>query len=111
AYSLYQQEVIYERHRHRYEFNNAYRSLLIDTGYVVSGTSPDGRLIEIIELREHPFFIATQFHPEFCSRPNSSHPLFLGFVKAAVNHHSTHLIQTNEDELPISPGQLRVSSP
>ncbi len=91
AASLYQQEVIYERHRHRYEFNNAFRSLFLETGYVISGTSPDGRLVEMIELTGHPFFIATQFHPEFRSRPNNSHPLFLGFVKAAVDHHEFHL--------------------
>jgi CTP synthase len=84
ASSLYQEEVVYERHRHRYEFNNAYRNLFLDTGYVVSGTSPDGRLAEIIELPQHRFFIATQFHPEFCSRPNSPHPLFKGFVEAAM---------------------------
>jgi len=83
AYSLYQNEVIYERHRHRYEFNNTYRSLLVETGYEISGTSPDGRLVEIIEMPNHPFFIATQFHPEFRSRPNHPHPLFLGLVKAA----------------------------
>jgi CTP synthase len=80
---LYQQEVIYERHRHRYEFNNAYRNLLLETGYAISGTSPDSRLVEIIELPSHPFFIATQFHPEFQSRPNSPHPLFLGLIQAA----------------------------
>ncbi|MEA5509659.1 CTP synthase [Crocosphaera sp. UHCC 0190] len=91
AASLYQQEVIYERHRHRYEFNNAYRNLLLETGYMVSGTSPDGRLVEIIELPSHPFFIATQFHPEFRSRPNCAHPLFLGFVKAAVEHDATNI--------------------
>lgn len=84
AYTLYQQEVIYERHRHRYEFNNAYRSLFLETGYTISGTSPDSRLVEIIEFQDHPFFIGTQFHPEFRSRPSSSHPLFLGFVKAAL---------------------------
>lgn len=92
AFSLYQQEVIYERHRHRYEFNNAYRSLFLDTGYVISGTSPDGRLVEIIELPEHPFFVATQFHPEFRSRPSSSHPLFLGFVKAAKEKFAVNLV-------------------
>lgn len=81
AYSLYQQEVIYERHRHRYEFNNAYRNQFLETDYRISGTSPDGRLVEIIELVNHPFFIASQFHPEFLSRPNKPHPLFLGFVK------------------------------
>lgn len=96
AFSLYQKEVIYERHRHRYEFNNAYRSLFIETGYEISGTSPDGRLVEIIEMPEHPFFIATQFHPEFRSRPNNPHPLFLGFVQAAFNK-SNH-----SDELPIT---------
>ncbi len=84
AFSLYQDEVVYERHRHRYEFNNAYRNLFLDTGYVISGTSPDGRLVEMIELPNHPFFIATQFHPEFRSRPSTPHPLFQGFVQAAI---------------------------
>jgi CTP synthase len=88
AFSLYQEEVIYERHRHRYEFNNAYRNLFLETGYEISGTSPDGRLVEIIELPNHPFFVATQFHPEFRSRPNQPHPLFLGFVRAALNRHT-----------------------
>jgi len=84
ARRLYDQEVIYERHRHRYEFNNAYRSHFTESGYVVSGTSPDGRLVEIIELTDHPFFIASQFHPEFQSRPSSPHPLFLGLIQAAL---------------------------
>ncbi len=83
ALMLYKEEVIYERHRHRYEFNNAYRNLFLDTGYAISGTSPDGRLVEMIELPEHPFFIATQFHPEFSSRPSAPHPLFQGFVQAS----------------------------
>ncbi|MFN7516135.1 MAG: CTP synthase, partial [Dolichospermum sp.] len=83
AFQLYQEEVIYERHRHRYEFNNVYRSQLLDSGYLVSGTSPDGRLVEIVEYSQHPFFIACQFHPEFQSRPNAPHPLFKGFVTAA----------------------------
>jgi CTP synthase len=78
------QEVIYERHRHRYEFNNQYRPLFVENGYVVSGTSPNGRLVEIIELPNHPFFIACQFHPEFQSRPSAPHPLFLGFMQAAT---------------------------
>lgn len=85
AYQLYQQEVVYERHRHRYEFNNAYRNLFLESGYQISGTSPDGRLVEMVELPNHPFFIATQFHPEFQSRPNTPHPLFQGLVKAASN--------------------------
>ena len=100
AYSLYQNEVIYERHRHRYEFNNAYRSLLLETGYQISGTSPDGRLVEIIEMPNHPFFIATQFHPEFRSRPNNPHPLFLGLVRAALARNNT-----------FEPKQVPVSSP
>ncbi|MEG3850240.1 CTP synthase [Microcoleus sp. herbarium7] len=83
AFKLYQKEVIYERHRHRYEFNNAYRNLFLESGYAVSGTSPDGRLVEMIELPNHPFFIASQFHPEFQSRPSAPHPLFQGFVQAA----------------------------
>lgn len=90
AFQLYQEEVIYERHRHRYEFNNVYRSQLLDSGYLVSGTSPDGRLVEIVEYSQHPFFIACQFHPEFQSRPNAPHPLFKGFITAAISQtHST----------------------
>ena len=95
AFALYGQEVIYERHRHRYEFNNAYRSLFLETGYTISGTSPDGRLVEIIEFSNHPFFIASQFHPEFRSRPNNAHPLFLGFIKAALEHKHENIIPEN----------------
>jgi CTP synthase len=84
AAKLYGEAIIYERHRHRYEFNNAYRSLFLDSGYIISGVSPDNRLVEIIELPSHPFFIATQFHPEFRSRPNRPHPLFLGLIEAAL---------------------------
>jgi len=90
ANRLYQQEVIYERHRHRYEFNNAYRTLLLESGYVISGTSPDGRLVEMIEYPHHPFFIASQFHPEFQSRPSAPHPLFLGFIKASCGQPDTN---------------------
>ncbi|MGK7891066.1 MAG: CTP synthase [Leptolyngbyaceae cyanobacterium] len=89
AASLYQTEVVYERHRHRYEFNNTYRNLFLETGFVVSGTSPDNRLVEIIELPSHPFFIATQFHPEFQSRPSAPHPLFDGLLKASLAHDQT----------------------
>ena len=81
--SLYNEEVVYERHRHRYEFNNSYRTLLMESGYVISGTSPDGRLVELIELKNHPFFIACQYHPEFLSRPGKPHPLFGGLIQAA----------------------------
>jgi CTP synthase len=84
AERLYGDEVIYERHRHRYEFNNQYRTPFTDSGYEISGTSPDGRLVEIIEYKDHPFFIACQFHPEFLSRPNRPHPLFRGLMEAAI---------------------------
>jgi CTP synthase len=82
AKSLYNQDLILERHRHRYEFNNDYRKLLTDNGLVVSGVNPDRNLVEIIEIKDHPFFVASQFHPEFKSRPNRSHPLFQGFINA-----------------------------
>ncbi len=77
-------EIIYERHRHRYEVSNELRPILEKAGLVISGTSPDGRLVEIIELKDHPYFEATQAHPEFKSRPNRPHPLFLGFIEAAL---------------------------
>ena len=75
---------IQERHRHRYEFNNDYRDLLVDAGLTLSGTSPDGRLVETAELTDRPFHVGVQYHPEFKSRPNKPHPLFLGFVKASL---------------------------
>ena len=86
AYALYGEAVIQERHRHRYEINNAYRKELQGAGLTLSGLSPDGRIVEMIELRSHPFFLATQAHPELKSRPNRPHPLFRGFVAAALEH-------------------------
>ena len=82
--SLYGQEHISERHRHRYEVNNAYREALSKAGLCLSGLSPDGHLVETIELTDETFFIGVQFHPEFKSRPNKPHPLFLGFIKASM---------------------------
>ena len=84
AADAYGQEVIYERHRHRFEVNNRYRPTLEQAGMLLSGQSPDGRLVEIVELKDHPWFVATQFHPEFKSRPERPHPLFDGFVAAAL---------------------------
>lgn len=81
ASELYQESIIYERHRHRYEFNNAYRDRFLGDGYKISGVSPDGRLVEMIELPSHPYFIASQFHPEFRSRPSHPHPLFQGLIR------------------------------
>ena len=87
AYKLYGEETIHERHRHRYEFNNDYRKVLTENGMMLSGISPDGRIVEMVELPDHPFFIGTQAHPELKSRPNRPHPLFRGFVEAAVAKH------------------------
>jgi CTP synthase len=84
AAEAYGEEVIYERHRHRFEVSNEYRDALEQTGMLLSGQSPDGRLVEIVELRDHPWFVASQFHPEFKSRPDRPHPLFIGFVHAAM---------------------------
>jgi CTP synthase len=83
AAMAYGQSLVYERHRHRYEFNNEYRAILEEAGMVYSGLSPDGRLVEICELADHPWMVSCQFHPEFGSRPNRPHPLFCGFVAAA----------------------------
>ncbi|MEE9207114.1 MAG: CTP synthase [Gemmatimonadota bacterium] len=82
--TLYDEPIISERHRHRYEVNNAYRSVFEENGMMIAGLSPDGTLVEIIELPEHPFFVATQFHPELKSRPTRPHPLFAAFVAAAL---------------------------
>jgi CTP synthase len=86
AAEAYQVELVQERHRHRFELNNAYREVLARNGMVFSGISPDGRLVEIAEIEDHPFMVATQFHPEFLSRPNRPHPLFLGFLAAVREH-------------------------
>ena len=86
AHQLYGLSEINERHRHRYEFNMKYRDEMEKYGLVISGTSPDGTLAEVIELRSHPWFIACQFHPEFRSRPRAPHPLFKGFIAAALGH-------------------------
>ena len=84
AYQLYGEETIHERHRHRYEVNNDYRTVLQENGMMLSGISPDGRIVEMIEIPSHPWFIATQAHPELKSRPNRPHPLFRGFVEASL---------------------------
>ena len=86
AAQAYGEEVIYERHRHRFEVSNQYRDALEQNGMLLSGQSPDGRLVEIVELKDHPWYVASQFHPEFRSRPDRPHPLFTGFVKAAIEN-------------------------
>jgi CTP synthase len=103
AQKAYGEEIVYERHRHRFEFNNEYRELMGDAGMVFSGLSPNGRLVEIIELADHPWFVASQFHPEFRSRPNRAHPLFREFVRAAF-------LQTG-DQMELRPSELLEETP
>jgi len=98
AARAYGTDVVYERHRHRYEFNNHFRQPLEQAGLVPSGLSPDGRLVEITELRDHPWMLACQFHPEFKSRPDSPHPLFLGFIGAARET----LVEGAQTSLPLN---------
>jgi CTP synthase len=85
AFSSYKKPLIYERHRHRYEFNTHYQSLFASKGMKFSGICADGELVEIIEFGQHPWFVATQFHPEFKSKPYQPHPLFREFIKMALN--------------------------
>lgn len=86
ARELYQVSEVDERHRHRFEFNNAYKEQLEEAGMIFSGTSPDGRLVEMVELKDHPYYVGVQFHPEFQSRPTRPHPLFSGLIKACLDH-------------------------
>lgn len=94
AFQVYGEETIHERHRHRYEVNNDYRSVLTENGMKLCGLSPDGRIVEMVEIVEHPWFVATQAHPELKSRPNRPHPLFKGFVEAALKNRRTAYEQT-----------------
>jgi CTP synthase len=89
AAKAYQVQVVEERHRHRFEVNNAYRDLLSEAGLVFSGLSPDERLVEIVELKDHPFMLGSQFHPEFKSRPTRPHPLFKAFVAASIKYYQS----------------------
>jgi CTP synthase len=100
--AAYGAEVVYERHRHRFEVNNAYRERLAEAGMRWSGVSPDDRLVEFIELRDHPWFVATQAHPELKSRPNRPHPLFRDFVGAAATRLG---LPTAASEAPAEPAE------
>ena len=98
--AIYGEEVVSERHRHRYEFNSRYRAKFEDTDFVCSGESPDGRLVEFIELKGHPFWVATQAHPEFKSRPDRPAPLFRAFIEAALHRaegRNPQLVQMEEE--------------
>jgi CTP synthase len=83
---LYNDQVIYERHRHRYAFNNEFREKMEQNGMIVSGVTPDDSLVEMVELKDHPWFIGVQFRPEFKSRPTKAHPLFKGFIAASIKN-------------------------
>ena len=96
AYALYGEKEIFERHRHRYEVNNDYRTILEEQGMTMAGLSPDGHIVEMIELKDHPFFVGTQGHPELKSRPNRAHPLFRGFVKAADTYGKEKKVRRNQ---------------
>jgi CTP synthase len=100
AHQAYGELVVYERHRHRFEFNNEYREVLQEAGMVLSGLSPNGRLVEIVELADHPWFVASQFHPEFRSRPQRAHPLFRDFVAAAIG-------ASGIDQMELRPAELQ----
>jgi CTP synthase len=101
--ALYGDSTIFERHRHRFEVNNDYREQLQKAGISFAGVSPDNRLVEMIEMPEHPFFIGCQFHPELKSRPDNPHPLFVGLVEAAIK-------RKDQDPAPISESKTRRSS-
>jgi CTP synthase len=100
AQRAYGEQVVYERHRHRFEFNNEYREVLQEAGMVISGLSPNERLVEIIEMDDHPWFVASQFHPEFRSRPQRPHPLFRDFVEAAIG-------ASGIDQMELRPAELQ----
>jgi CTP synthase len=89
AYEVYQKEDIKERHRHRYEFNNEYKAAFEKAGMIASGINPDNELVEIVELKKHPWFVGVQFHPELKSTVMNPHPLFVNFVKAALDHQAS----------------------
>jgi CTP synthase len=89
-----------ERHRHRYEFNMKYRDQMNEKGFVISGTSPDGTLAELIELRDHPYFVGCQYHPEFQSKPNNPHPLFQGFIQACLEYQNRATLAPSDRESP-----------
>jgi len=105
AYRAYGQKEVSERHRHRYEFNNDFRERLEQAGLVMSGISPDGQLVEIVEVRDHPWFLGCQFHPEFKSRPMNPHPLFVSFIRSALDHKNGRTAQGSSNESLTADGE------
>ena len=100
AEKIYGSTEVMERHRHRYEFNMKYSDRMNEKGFVISGTSPDGTLAELIELRDHPYFVGCQYHPEFQSKPNKPHPLFKGFIQACLEYQSRATRAPSDRESP-----------
>ena len=98
AERIYGDTEVTERHRHRYEFNMKYRDRMNAKGFVISGTSPDGALAELIELRGHPYFVGCQYHPEFQSKPNKPHPLFKGFIQACLGRQTSRVTHARADQ-------------
>src|ERR1041385_800341 len=98
AEKIYGASEVMERHRHRYEFNMKYRDRMDEKGFVISGTSPDGTLAELVELRDHPYFVGCQYHPEFQSKPNKPHPLFKGFIQACLDRQAGHATHAQADQ-------------
>ena len=98
AEKIYGDTEVMERHRHRYEFNMKYRDRMNAKGFVISGTSPDGTLAELIELRDHPYFVGCQYHPEFQSKPNKPHPLFKGFIQACLARQAGRATHARADQ-------------
>jgi CTP synthase len=90
AFDAYGKDEVSERHRHRFEYNNKYRERLEEAGLIVSGTNPESDLVEIVEVKEHPWYVGVQFHPEFQSKPNKAHPLFAAFIEASLSHSLIH---------------------
>ena len=95
AYAAYEKEEVSERHRHRFEFNNTYKDKMEDAGLVISGTNPQRNLVEIVEVKNHPWYVGVQFHPEFQSKPNKAHPLFASFIEASLTNRLANVKEEN----------------
>ena len=101
AYQAYDKDEVSERHRHRFEFNNAYREQLETAGLVITGTNPERDLVEIVEVKNHPWYVGVQFHPEFQSKPNKAHPLFASFIEASLARH----LSNSSDKSAVDPAK------
>jgi CTP synthase len=98
AYAAYEKEEVSERHRHRFEFNNIYKDKMEDAGLIISGTNPQRNLVEIVEVKNHPWYVGVQFHPEFQSKPNKAHPLFASFIEASLTNRLADVKEENASQ-------------